>query len=194
MTITSIYQWQNNRPALESNGEKILETLKKGTAIAADPGETPPLAPDVAKRCFHQLANSYEEEYGGFREAPKFPSPGRFSVKSCTSLRASELLSHLCFCLSFSPLASEPDVPHVVLVCEPLHLRRCWGSSNGPAHAAHDGTGRHPWPCGTGLNWLSVKIPDFLNYFLLYNVEQKHTLLLIGAAIKLALCSFYFFM
>ncbi|XP_075889936.1 spermatogenesis-associated protein 20 isoform X3 [Nelusetta ayraudi] len=70
-----IDQWQNNRPALESNGEKILEALKKGTALAADPGETPPLAPDVAKRCFHQLAKSYEEEYGGFREAPKFPSP-----------------------------------------------------------------------------------------------------------------------
>lgn len=74
------YQWQNNRPALESNGERILAALKKGTAIAADPGETPPPAPDVAKRCFQQLANSYEEEYGGFREAPKFPSPGRLRV------------------------------------------------------------------------------------------------------------------
>ncbi|KAF3853200.1 hypothetical protein F7725_013888 [Dissostichus mawsoni] len=43
-------QWQNNRPALESNGEKILEALKKGTAVSANPGETPPSAPDVAQR------------------------------------------------------------------------------------------------------------------------------------------------
>ncbi|KAM7371186.1 hypothetical protein PAMP_010677 [Pampus punctatissimus] len=68
-------QWQNNRPNLESSGERILEALKKGTAIAANPGESPPLAPDVANRCFQQLANSYEEEYGGFRDAPKFPTP-----------------------------------------------------------------------------------------------------------------------
>ncbi|XP_056285217.1 spermatogenesis-associated protein 20 isoform X3 [Pseudoliparis swirei] len=70
-----IEQWQNNRPALESSGEKILEALKKGTAVAANPGEGPPPAPAVASRCFQQLAHSYEEEYGGFRDAPKFPTP-----------------------------------------------------------------------------------------------------------------------
>lgn len=68
-------QWQNNRASLESSGERILDALKKGTAVAANPGESPPLAPDVANRCFQQLAHSYEEEYGGFREAPKFPTP-----------------------------------------------------------------------------------------------------------------------
>ncbi|TNN60368.1 Spermatogenesis-associated protein 20 [Liparis tanakae] len=76
-----IEQWQNNRPALESNGEKILEALKKGTAVAANPGDDPPPAPAVASRCFQQLAHSYEEEYGGFRDAPKFPTPGRDSVR-----------------------------------------------------------------------------------------------------------------
>lgn len=80
VTSTTCYpQWQNNRPALESSGERILEALKKGTTINANPGETPPLAPDVAKNCFKQLANSYEEEYGGFRDAPKFPTPGRLA-------------------------------------------------------------------------------------------------------------------
>lgn len=68
-------QWQNNRAALESSGEKVLEALRKGTAISANPDETPPPARDVANRCFQQLAHSYEEEYGGFREAPKFPTP-----------------------------------------------------------------------------------------------------------------------
>ncbi|XP_038830982.1 spermatogenesis-associated protein 20 [Salvelinus namaycush] len=68
-------QWQDNREALESSGERVIEALKKGTSIAANPGETPPPAHDVANRCFVQLAHSYEEEYGGFRDAPKFPSP-----------------------------------------------------------------------------------------------------------------------
>lgn len=72
-------QWQNNRSALESSGERILESLKKGTTVAANPEEAPLAAPDVAKRCYQQLAYSYEEEYGGFRDAPKFPSPGRLS-------------------------------------------------------------------------------------------------------------------
>ncbi|XP_051530208.1 spermatogenesis-associated protein 20-like isoform X2 [Myxocyprinus asiaticus] len=70
-----IEQWQSNRGTLESSGERVLEALRKGTAISASPGETPPFGPDVANRCFQQLAHSYEEEYGGFREAPKFPSP-----------------------------------------------------------------------------------------------------------------------
>uniref|UniRef100_A0A8C9QWA2 Spermatosis associated 20 n=1 Tax=Scleropages formosus TaxID=113540 RepID=A0A8C9QWA2_SCLFO len=70
-----IEQWQNNRASLESSGQRVIEALKKGTAIAASPGVGPPLAPEVAHRCFQQLAHSYEEEYGGFRDAPKFPTP-----------------------------------------------------------------------------------------------------------------------
>ncbi|XP_014891122.1 spermatogenesis-associated protein 20 isoform X1 [Poecilia latipinna] len=70
-----IEQWQNNRATLESSGEKIIDALKKATTITANPGESPPLAPDVANRCFQQLVHSYEEEYGGFKDAPKFPSP-----------------------------------------------------------------------------------------------------------------------
>ncbi|CAM4710434.1 unnamed protein product [Leuciscus chuanchicus] len=70
-----IEQWQSNRETLESSGVKVLEALRKGTEISASPGETLPFGPDVANRCYQQLAHSYEEEYGGFREAPKFPSP-----------------------------------------------------------------------------------------------------------------------
>uniref|UniRef100_A0A8C1N2R6 Spermatogenesis associated 20 n=1 Tax=Cyprinus carpio TaxID=7962 RepID=A0A8C1N2R6_CYPCA len=70
-----IEQWQSNRETLESSGERVLEALRKGTEISASPGETLPSSPDVANRCYQQLAHSYEEEYGGFREAPKFPSP-----------------------------------------------------------------------------------------------------------------------
>jgi len=149
-SLLLIPQWQNNRPALESSGEKILEALKKGTAVAANPGEGPPPAPAVASRCFQQLAHSYEEEYGGFRDAPKFPTPGRDSAR--VPLRASgpdgPLFIWLYF-LSFSS-HSESDVPHVLLVCESLHLRRGRGSADGFAHTPHDGAGRHPRPRGSG--------------------------------------------
>ncbi|KAK2876386.1 hypothetical protein Q8A67_020482 [Cirrhinus molitorella] len=70
-----IEQWQSNRETLESSGDRVLEALRKGTEISASPGETLPSGPGVANRCYQQLAHSYEEEYGGFREAPKFPSP-----------------------------------------------------------------------------------------------------------------------
>ncbi|XP_077595715.1 spermatogenesis-associated protein 20 [Stigmatopora nigra] len=85
-------QWKNNRSNLETSGTRILEALKKGTAVSASPGAAPPPAPDVAGRCFQQLARSYEEEYGGFRDAPKFPTPvnlmflmSYWSVKGSTS-------------------------------------------------------------------------------------------------------------
>ncbi|XP_066518725.1 spermatogenesis-associated protein 20 isoform X3 [Hoplias malabaricus] len=68
-------QWQNNREALETSGERVVDALRKGTSISANPGETLPSGPDVANRCLQQLAHSYEEEYGGFRDAPKFPTP-----------------------------------------------------------------------------------------------------------------------
>ncbi|XP_064179303.1 spermatogenesis-associated protein 20 isoform X1 [Anguilla rostrata] len=68
-------QWRSNRDALESNGERVIEALKKSSAIAASADDLPPPAITVAKRCFIQLAKSYEEEYGGFTEMPKFPSP-----------------------------------------------------------------------------------------------------------------------
>ncbi|RXN01241.1 hypothetical protein EOD39_7389 [Acipenser ruthenus] len=70
---------QSHREDLVSNGERILAALKKGTSISASPGETPPPGPDVAARCLQQLAHAYEEEYGGFSQAPKFPTPVNLS-------------------------------------------------------------------------------------------------------------------
>uniref|UniRef100_A0A667YUT3 Spermatosis associated 20 n=1 Tax=Myripristis murdjan TaxID=586833 RepID=A0A667YUT3_9TELE len=69
------------RPGLKTVAIRIMEQVTRllsytwRTAVAANPGESPPLAPDVANRCFQQLTHSYEEEYGGFRDAPKFPTP-----------------------------------------------------------------------------------------------------------------------
>lgn len=70
-----IEQWRNNKAALESSGERVIEALKKSSTIAAGAEDTPPDAIAVARRCFRQLSNTYEEEYGGFGERPKFPTP-----------------------------------------------------------------------------------------------------------------------
>lgn len=39
--------------------------------------QLPPSAATTNSRCFQQLDESYDEEYGGFAEAPKFPTPGQ---------------------------------------------------------------------------------------------------------------------
>ncbi|KAK3529652.1 hypothetical protein QTP70_033717 [Hemibagrus guttatus] len=70
-------QWQNNREVLESSGERVMDALQKATAISAHSEQTLPAALNVSRRCFQQLAHSYEEEYGGFSDTPKFPTPGK---------------------------------------------------------------------------------------------------------------------
>lgn len=39
--------------------------------------QMPPSAATMNSRCFQQLDEGYDEEYGGFAEAPKFPTPGQ---------------------------------------------------------------------------------------------------------------------
>lgn len=39
--------------------------------------QVPPSAATMNSRCFQQLDEGYDEEYGGFAEAPKFPTPGQ---------------------------------------------------------------------------------------------------------------------
>nr|XP_015211393.1 PREDICTED: spermatogenesis-associated protein 20 isoform X2 [Lepisosteus oculatus] len=68
-------QWKNNRDVLVTKSERILEALRRGTAITAKAGQMPPSCPDVMEKCFQQLASSYDEEYGGFSKFPKFPTP-----------------------------------------------------------------------------------------------------------------------
>ena len=83
-------------------------------------------------------------------------------------LNSPHLTGFLLFFL-FLCLPSESYVPYVLLVCESLHIRRDWGSSDGHAHAPHDGTGRHPWPRSTGSyrSWKWLK-------FLIWGRGQGH--------------------
>ncbi|XP_043570320.1 spermatogenesis-associated protein 20 isoform X4 [Chiloscyllium plagiosum] len=72
-------QWKRNRKELTERSNKILTALQKGVEVSANKEAVPPSCARVMQRCFQQLVHSYEDEYGGFSESPKFPSPVNFN-------------------------------------------------------------------------------------------------------------------
>uniref|UniRef100_K7EI59 Spermatogenesis-associated protein 20 n=1 Tax=Ornithorhynchus anatinus TaxID=9258 RepID=K7EI59_ORNAN len=68
-------QWKHNRTSLLENAQRLTEALQARLKMAAGAREEPPPAEEVSDHCFRQLADAYDEEYGGFGNAPKFPSP-----------------------------------------------------------------------------------------------------------------------
>ncbi|XP_061472010.1 spermatogenesis-associated protein 20 isoform X4 [Rhineura floridana] len=68
-------QWKRNKATLLENSQKILSALLARTDVGARGEEAPPSSKEVMTRCFQQLLESYDEEYGGFSESPKFPTP-----------------------------------------------------------------------------------------------------------------------
>lgn len=69
-------QWKRNKTTLLENSQKILSALLARTDVGARGEEVPPSSKEVISKCFQQLSESYDEEYGGFSESPKFPTPG----------------------------------------------------------------------------------------------------------------------
>ena len=53
-----------------------MEALSDASKVGGSTSEDLPDADDVAKRCLAQLAGSYDDEFGGFSQSPKFPQPG----------------------------------------------------------------------------------------------------------------------
>ncbi|XP_068769702.1 spermatogenesis-associated protein 20 isoform X2 [Struthio camelus] len=68
-------QWKENKDALLENSQKIMEALLTQAEIRGQAQESPPASKEVMATCFQQLSSSYDEEYGGFSEFPKFPTP-----------------------------------------------------------------------------------------------------------------------
>uniref|UniRef100_A0A8D0H399 Spermatosis associated 20 n=1 Tax=Sphenodon punctatus TaxID=8508 RepID=A0A8D0H399_SPHPU len=66
-------QWTRHKETLMENSEKILSALLARAEVGVRGEELPPSAKEVTGRCFQQLVESYDEEYGGFSECPKFP-------------------------------------------------------------------------------------------------------------------------
>jgi uncharacterized protein YyaL (SSP411 family) len=64
--------WSTDRPRVLEQGAAIMQRLREYAARPAAPGE---LGFEVARAAFGQAADNFDEELGGFGEAPKFPRP-----------------------------------------------------------------------------------------------------------------------
>lgn len=64
-------QWADNRPALLHSAEEALAQLSSAMPPA---GEAAPHS-DLPERAVGWFSAAYDEEYGGFGDAPKFPTP-----------------------------------------------------------------------------------------------------------------------
>jgi len=67
--------WKDERPAIEEQAARLLETMTQVMARHHEPAEEVPSA-ELAERSIRELARRFDEEHGGFGPAPKFPSPG----------------------------------------------------------------------------------------------------------------------
>ena len=63
--------WENNRDKLLDSAGEITRALQQTTPGASASG----LGSDVLDQAFQRLTGEYDSEYGGFGQAPKFPSP-----------------------------------------------------------------------------------------------------------------------
>jgi len=62
--------WINQREMLISSSHEVIEQLKKSTGTSGDE-----LTKDYLDEAFKEATKAFDEKYGGFRGAPKFPTP-----------------------------------------------------------------------------------------------------------------------
>jgi uncharacterized protein YyaL (SSP411 family) len=68
--ITQLYdQYKDNHEKIVGIGDKITRSLQEKQQASGM------LSKDVLHQCFEQLEQSFDDEYGGFGDAPKFPAP-----------------------------------------------------------------------------------------------------------------------
>ena len=63
-------RWQRDRDRILQAGEQIMEAIKPGQGR-----ERAELEPALLEKAYWQLERAYDQKYGGFGQAPKFPSP-----------------------------------------------------------------------------------------------------------------------
>lgn len=74
---STLPQWKQNKKTLLENSQRVTTALLARSEISMGDRQLPPSAATMNSRCFQQLDEGYDEEYGGFAEAPKFPTPGQ---------------------------------------------------------------------------------------------------------------------
>lgn len=67
-------KWRNEKAKIIKSADDITESIKSFTIEG--PGED--LKKDISDSAFNQFKSSFDEKYGGFGRAPKFPSPHNF--------------------------------------------------------------------------------------------------------------------
>ena len=83
--------WNNNKPDIFKSAESIIKSLKD---ISNPKLPNSFIKKDNMKEIFESLKDFYDEKYGGFGEAPKFPSPQNiiFLAKYFSSLKDNDSL------------------------------------------------------------------------------------------------------
>ncbi|XP_034940180.1 spermatogenesis-associated protein 20 isoform X2 [Chelonus insularis] len=77
--LSIAHKWLENKQDLIKSGSKILEVLKMATENNNQLEKIPP-SEDCGKKCVQQLIRSYDREFGGFSDAPKFPQPVNLNI------------------------------------------------------------------------------------------------------------------
>jgi len=65
--------WKNDRKNIIEHGDTVLEQLRQ--YASAEPGANAEPGADSIRTCLNQLTRTFDDELGGFGDAPKFPRP-----------------------------------------------------------------------------------------------------------------------
>ncbi len=64
--------WEQRRGQVESQGEALALQVRQNSDLGLSPS---PITPDLFDRAYQRIAASFDERFGGFGGAPKFPQP-----------------------------------------------------------------------------------------------------------------------
>jgi uncharacterized protein YyaL (SSP411 family) len=64
--------WRERRADVESQGQRVIEAISRASAL---PGSSEPLSQEIETQGLETLARSFDDRWGGFGNAPKFPQP-----------------------------------------------------------------------------------------------------------------------
>jgi uncharacterized protein YyaL (SSP411 family) len=64
--------WRDRRADIERQGGRVVEAISKAASM---PGSHEPLTSEIATRALDELRKAFDERWGGFGGAPKFPQP-----------------------------------------------------------------------------------------------------------------------
>jgi len=65
--------WRDDRAGIESSGTNVMEALQRYSVVETSTDATDWY--EILKNCYLQFARSYDREWGGFGDPPKFPRP-----------------------------------------------------------------------------------------------------------------------